>query len=138
MNRIFATTYSEIIELFKTHKRIAITGYPGAGKTLLSTMVRSRAVIHTDHYLKLPRDKIATQIMTDLSTKGKYVVEGTQIPKMLSQGFQPDVVIWLIGGTRPNCQGIRTQMQTYMAEYKGNVTKINLRDAQDNPFVKRL
>lgn len=94
---------------------IAIVGPPGAGKTTLAAAAPPGwRVVHTDDLVHLGWDE-QPQAALDLvgSIQGEnLLVEGCLVGRMLSRGWQPDLVLDLEGppDTDPRHAGLATQV----------------------------
>lgn len=80
----------------RTHKRIAVTGGHGTGKTTLCERVHDRQVIHTDDFMHLEWSACSEKVRDVVNAlSGPIVVEGVRVPHALRKGMLVDCVIWL-------------------------------------------
>lgn len=104
---------------------IAITGYPGTGKTTLANKLDPGA-LHTDDYLGLPYELIPSRILCDIKQASDpvntVVIEGVQVIRLLKRGWRPGLLIVLTKQYRPAKPGdasLRAQVDAAVAAYIG-------------------
>lgn len=103
--------------------RIAIAGYPRAGKTTLSTKLGVEPVRHTDSCIHLGWSGVSAEVARWLHLDGPWVIEGVAVPRAIRKWLkysdpqaQPcDVLIYLtetfeelVGGQRQMAKGCDT------------------------------
>lgn len=115
---------------------IAITGYPGTGKTTLAWKLTSLP-IETDKLAELPwNDQPAAGIKAvedfwneeHMSARGQTVciIEGILVARMIRRGWSPDLLIVLDKQWRepkPSEASIRSQVDRAVAEFKGVIVR---------------
>lgn len=121
-------SFSELEDILEANDIIGITGYPGAGKTTLSKHGSNREIIHTDDYLKYNHKIIPDLIIRDLKQKDRYIIEGTQVTRLLSRGWEPDVLIVVLGSKRTDTQGINKMIDNDLKESTCKIYTINPRE----------
>jgi predicted ATPase len=89
------TRTERLAQLLREHKRIAIVGGPGTGKTTLSANVRDRRVVHTDDYIDRPWASVPDDVIRACDGLESFVVEGVQVARSLRRGLKVDAVIYL-------------------------------------------
>lgn len=122
-------SYKQFYDLIDSAKSVGITGYPGAGKTTLTKRdrIKDKVIIHTDHFLDNPHEDIPGILLSELRTKPKHVIEGTQVVRLFKRGYRPDIVFLVTGTERTDCKGIKTMIDRQMVNFKGPVYLINPR-----------
>jgi len=125
------TGYAELDDILDTCDVIGITGYPGSGKTSLSKYIKDREVIHTDAFLNNPHEKIPEILLNYMKHSNKYCIEGTQVTRLLSRGWEPDVLILVYGSERTDTKGINKMIDNDLADYKGKVVCFNPRELSE-------
>ena len=96
--RINCPKHIDSIEETKQKKKILIVGYPKVGKTIYSKDFDN--VIHTDDYMKYGFKEQIYNILEDIETKDKWIIEGIQGIRLFRKMLQlnkclPDEVIYL-------------------------------------------
>jgi len=90
---------------------IAITGYPGSGKTTFANDLAKKSktkVLHTDDFIKaVPFKDIPEHLIAIVKVAKPDIIEGVQVARMLRKGhrdktFSADTVIWVEGGNEGN------------------------------------
>lgn len=97
--------------------RIGITGLPGTGKTQVANTLSKYLdleVQHTDAYKHMLWEEQPVAAMDKLLPA--CIIEGVTVARMLKRGFNPDVLIYLVGPGR----GVRSMpwLQTYVRLYE--------------------
>lgn len=89
--------------------KIAITGYPGSGKTTFVNKLKfDMGKFHTDDFIEEWAFKeLPTHLINHLRLHDNYVIKGVQVARMLRTGARegtwiPDLVIWMEGGDNHN------------------------------------
>ncbi len=118
-------TISSIAELPSNASRIAIIGFPGAGKTTLALQFTDRPVIHTDDYLHIAHEPRPAAIQKALGKR--CVVEGTEVSRLLSRGARFDVLVLVEGRSREGkgMKGLQTRVREAVAAWPGPVYVIS-------------
>lgn len=85
------------------HRRVAIVGGPGTGKTTLAAHTHNRPVLGTDDYQKMDWAEIPAALIQRTSELGPaFVVEGVQVARALRKGMTVDAVVVLDTQRRPD------------------------------------
>ena len=79
----------DYIELVACYKKVALTGPPKSGKTILANQIKDRSIIHADDY----RTDLAPGI--EAVKLNMFLIEGVQVPRILSKGLDVQIVICL-------------------------------------------
>lgn len=115
--------------------RYAIVGLPGCGKTTLAKAMQAEFVgwdlLHTDDFADLPWDVQADHAMLALPriVQPRYIVEGITVARMLRKGFDPDVVIWILGGRK--LPGMQKLVDNGLDAYGGRIVTLPYRPSLD-------
>lgn len=106
--------------------QLAIVGLPGCGKTTLADKLGAHLglrVLHTDDYRGLPWEEQADACVVALPGWG--VVEGVTVCRLFKRGFEPDCVLWILGGDPARSPvGLRTQLENGLAVYGGRIVTL--------------
>lgn len=108
--------------LIATHARVAITGWPRAGKTTFAESITDRPVVHTDDFKGLPWADVPAAVIAECDQAGPtFAVEGVMVPRSLRKGLMVDVVLW-IDGTRerlnPRQAGMGKSVVTVLQDWR--------------------
>ena len=83
-------------QLFSMHKRIAIYGAPGVGKTTFTKKYfPDREVVHSDDFMALGWSGSSKAVASSLSFFEEYVVEGAIVPRAIRKGLNPTLIVHL-------------------------------------------
>lgn len=84
--------------LLKKHKRVAVIGAPGVGKT---TVTKGLGAWSSDSAKKLPWDKQAEAVVKRGKASASWLFEGVAVARALRHGLPADAVVYL---TRPDLE----------------------------------
>lgn len=85
------------------HRRVAIVGGPGTGKTTLASYVQNRPVVATDAFQGMEWEAVPPAIIERTSRMGSaFVVEGVTTARALRKGLRVDAVVVLETQHRPD------------------------------------
>lgn len=81
-----------------SNRNILIIGKPSAGKTFVSNILSKKftnhSLIHTDDFLKYPKETQAKEILISLFTYKRHIIEGNICYQLLlEKNYLPDVII---------------------------------------------
>lgn len=94
--------------------RVAVTGRPGVGKTTAVRRLQrrgitsGRTVVHCDDYTGAGWAGQIGAVLTALDGCARFIVEGVQVPRLLSSGLDVDAVVVLSGPTTKAKRGHRS------------------------------
>ena len=116
----------------KISPRIAVIGYPGAGKTTLCKRFKDHKIIHTDNFLNLThqmRPELLQQHVDAMNAVGPICVEGNEVTRLITRGWKPNLLILVEGSERNDARtaGLRGRVDKFLREYKGIYYVINPR-----------
>lgn len=85
------------------HRRVAIVGGPGTGKTTLASFVHNRPVLGTDEFKGLAWEEVPAAVIERAAGIGPaFVVEGVMTARALRKGLIVDAVVVLDTQRRPD------------------------------------
>lgn len=105
-----------IRSLLKKHKRVAVVGAPGVGKTTVTKGLPG--LWSSDSVTKLPWDKQAEVVVKRGKATGSWLFEGVAVARALRHGLPADAVVYL---TRPDLreEGKRGALGKSVAKWVG-------------------
>lgn len=98
--------------ILEKHPRVAVVGGPNVGKTTLCIQVKDRPVFHTDDWRGREWSDIPDHVMRAIGDATSFVVEGTQVARVLRKGLDVDAIVIV---NRPPFEA-PTEGQTRMAK----------------------
>jgi hypothetical protein len=103
--------YLSIIKELENYNKIVMVGLPRAGKTKTSKKMASfinYELIHTDDYMnKYTWEEQPKKLISIISEKEKYIIEGIQCYRILRTGvklniYSPDLIVNIIPKFKPD------------------------------------
>lgn len=120
------TTFKRLAALVQLYPKLAITGFPRAGKTTLAKRLESQVgnVIHADDLKDLGWSEASAELAKRVNEhKGPLIVEGVAVPRALRKGMKVDAVIVMNEPREPLKSG-QTSMgkgvQTVLREWQAS------------------
>ena len=106
-------------------KVVAVTGYPGSGKTTFAKALGLWRISTDDYinnweFLEMPKKMIEHIEMLAASDDEPIVIEGVLVARMLRKGWKPNTVIWIEGGDPDNPISVSTEIAFDDWEKQGN------------------
>lgn len=102
--------------------QLAIVGLPGAGKTTLALKLRDVLglwTIHTDAVKDRPWEEQPDLLMATIPDR--CIVEGITVARLFRRGFEPDCVVWMLGGDHRATKSLQSLINRGLGEYSGRV-----------------
>lgn len=134
-------TPSEFLKLSLPPK-VVVIGSPAAGKTYLTSQIKSHPIIHADDYMLYGFKDALYKMMRSLEEKDRFVVEGVLGYRLLrklreTKSWEPDMVVEI---TRPMSE-IEKVYKTRKGDFQGvlNMIKANetvLKGYTHNNWIK--
>jgi tRNA A37 threonylcarbamoyladenosine biosynthesis protein TsaE len=112
------TRLERLAQLLREHKRIAIVGGPGTGKTTLAANVSDRRVLHTDDYVHRPWASVPDDVIRACEGLESFVVEGVQVARSLRRGLKVDAVIYLDAMHGAGSQSMAKAVDTVFRDWR--------------------
>lgn len=114
----------DITPILLKHKRIAIVGGPGSGKTTLAARVYDRQVLHTDDVIDVvPWDDMPDYWLEQTRDLKSFVIEGVQTARYLRRAAKykeecpVDAVVALLGAVVPITGGQARMLKAVMTVF---------------------
>lgn len=88
-------THAALQQILSKHKRVAIVGGTGSGKTTLAKRVTDRPVIHDADNIDLPWEIQPDKLIEQAGDQESFIIEGVHASRALRRGLKVDAIVHL-------------------------------------------